>query len=158
MVEHSLGKGEAESSILSGSTIRKTKMRVGITGTRNPITDKQVMEIVAFLNTLPEGSELHHGDCLGADHAVAKLASYLGIKTICHPPERDELRAYHESTETRDPRSYLARNRNIVGAVGLLMVVPMQDEWQPMGGTWYTHDYAKKKNVPVKMFWPNKPA
>jgi hypothetical protein len=132
-------------------------MKVGITGTRNSINEKQIKEVVDFLKTLPPGSELHHGDCLGADHAVAKFASHLGIKTVCHPPDRDELRAYHESTETRDPRSYLARNRNIVSEVELLMVVPMQDEWQPRGGTWYTHDYAKKKNVPVKLFLPNLP-
>jgi hypothetical protein len=129
-------------------------MKVGITGTRNAVTRKQVAEIEEFLKSLPEGSELHHGDCVGADLHVAMTAQRFVIKTICHPPEKMELRAFHRSTEIRPEKSYLARNRDIVDEVELLMVVPMQMEWQPKGGTWYTHDYAKKKGVPVKVFWP----
>jgi hypothetical protein len=32
----------------------------------------------------------------------------------------------------------------------------MQDHWSSKGGTWYTHDYAKKKNKNLKIFWPKK--
>ena len=129
-------------------------MKVGITGTRNAVTDKQVTEMIRFLKSLPEGSELHHGDCVGADFQAAVIAQHIGIKTVCHPPEKIELRAFHRSDEKRPEKSYLARNRAIVDEVDMLMVVPMQDEWQPRGGTWYTHDYAKKKGKPVQMFWP----
>ena len=131
-------------------------MKVGVTGTRSQITDKQIKEIVAFLKTLPEGSELHHGDCVGADVAVANFAAHFGIRTVCHPPEKEELRAFHHSDEIRHVKSYLARNRTIVDEVDLLLVVPVQDKWQPRGGTWYTHDYAKKKNKPINIFWPSK--
>jgi hypothetical protein len=31
----------------------------------------------------------------------------------------------------------------------------MDNEPQARGGTWYTHDYAKKKNKPVKIFYPD---
>jgi hypothetical protein len=130
-------------------------MKVGITGTRNHITDKQILDIAEFFGTLPKDTELHHGDCLGADYYVAQIAKrYCHFKTVCHPPIKPELRAFHESTEIREPNSYLARNRAIVDEVELLMVVPMQMEWQPKGGTWYTHDYAKKKGKRIIMFWP----
>ena len=131
-------------------------MKVGITGTRNAVTKVQTRQIEVFLRSLThvEGAELHHGDCVGADLHVAMTAQKLGIKTVCHPPEKIELRAFHNSDEKRPEKSYLARNRAIVEEVELLMVVPMDMEWQPKGGTWYTHDYAKKKNVPVVMFWP----
>ena len=132
-------------------------MKVGITGTRNSLTEKQVLEIAKFVESLPEGSELHHGDCQGADYYVAQVAKHYRLKTVCHPPIDESLRAFHPSTEIRPPNTYLARNRTIVDSVELLLVVPMQDEWQPKGGTWYTHDYAKKKRVPVKLFWPTKP-
>lgn len=131
-------------------------MKVGITGTRNGITDKQILEVGRYLRSLPEGSQLHHGDCFGADINVAMIAQGLGIWTVCHPPEKTDLRAFHRSNEKRPEKSYLARNRAIVDEVDLLMVVPMQDEWQSRGGTWYTHDYARKKDVPVKIFWPNR--
>lgn len=130
-------------------------MKVGITGTRDAVTDKQVMEIVRFLKSLPEGSELHHGDCVGADFQVAVIASHFKIRTICHPPTKIDLRAFHKSDEIRPENSYLARNRAIVDEVDMLMVVPKQMMWQPQGGTWYTHDYAKKKNKPVQIFWPH---
>ncbi len=131
-------------------------MKVGITGTRNSVTSRQEKQIRAFLKTLThvEGAELHHGDCIGADFFVACVAQDLGIKTVCHPPEKIELRAFHRSDEKWPEKNYLARNRDIVDSVELLMVVPMQMDWQPKGGTWHTHDYAKKKKVPVVMFWP----
>ena len=131
-------------------------MKVGITGTRNEITQKQVNEITIFLRSLPSITELHHGDCIGADVTVAKIAAKLGIRTVCHPPEKNALRANHKSDEIRKPKSYFARNRNIVDETDFLIVVPMQDHWSSMGGTWYTHDYAKKKNKNLKVFWPKK--
>ena len=131
-------------------------MKVGITGTRNAVTDKQILEVGRFLRSLPEGSQLHHGDCWGADLQGAMMAQGLGIWTVCHPPEKTDLRAFHRSDEVRPATSYRTRNRAIVSEVELLLVVPMQDEWQARGGTWYTHDHAKKKNVPVKIFWPTK--
>ena len=128
--------------------------KIGITGTRNLLAKKQEKEVETFLRTLEPNSELHHGDCVGADLFVAMTAQKLGIKTVCHPPEKIELRAFHNSDEKREPNSYLARNRAIVDEVEMLMVVPMQMEWQPKGGTWYTHDYAKKKQKRTTIFWP----
>lgn len=131
-------------------------MKIGITGTRDPINKKQQDEVLEFLKTLPANSELHHGDCVGADVTVADIAAGLGIKTICHPPEKNDLRAFHKSDEHRQEKSYFARNRNIVDETELLLVVPKQDHWSSQGGTWYTHDYAKKRSKPVRIFWPTK--
>jgi hypothetical protein len=41
-----------------------------------------------------------------------------------------------------------------VDATEVLIVVPLQTEWQPKGGTWYTHDYAQKTGKPVEVFYP----
>jgi len=35
--------------------------------------------------------------------------------------------------------------------------VPKQMSWQPKGGTWYTHDYAKQTKKPLHVFWPGEP-
>jgi hypothetical protein len=130
-------------------------MKVGVTGTRSGMNDRQMLAVIEFLKTCG-ATELHHGDCVGVDVEVAEVATVLGIKTVCHPPSKDELRAYHKSTEIRTRLSYLARNRNIVDETDLLLVVPYQDTHQTSGGTWYTHDYAVKKEKPIKLFLPTK--
>ncbi len=41
----------------------------------------------------------------------------------------------------------------------MLLVVPLQSEHQIQGGTWYTYDYAKRKEnkdrVKIVVFYPN---
>lgn len=132
-------------------------MKVGITGTRNGLTGIQEATLVEFfVEHENKITELHHGDCVGADVWVANLAKFLKIKTVCHPPTKQDLRAFHESDEIRAPLSYFARNRNIVDETDLLLVVPYQDTHQTNGGTWYTHDYAVKRGKERKVFFPNK--
>ena len=58
---------------------------------------------------------------------------------VCHPPEKDEYRAFFDmNDETRDPKPYLDRNRDIVTASDLLIVVPKETSPELIGGTWYT--------------------
>jgi len=128
--------------------------KIGVTGTRSGMDNLQFFEVYAFLSQ-HEG-ELHHGDCVGVDHEVAIIAETLGYKIICHPPENDKLRVNHDSHEIRKPLSYFVRNRNIVDETDILLVIPYQREHQSNGGTWYTHDYALKKNKPVNLILPDR--
>lgn len=131
-------------------------MKIGVTGTRNGMNQNQDLAVWKFLFGLDEESELHHGDCVGVDVQVAEMAEILQMKVICHPPEKDDLRAFFPlNNESREPKSHFARNREIVKECDLLIVVPMDNEPQKLGGTWYTHDYAKKKNKPVVIFYPD---
>jgi hypothetical protein len=130
-------------------------MEIGVTGTRSGMNELQFSLVREYLTRAPAGSKLHHGDCVGVDDEVATLAASLGFATVCHPPTKTELRAYHSSDEFREPLSYFARNRQIVNECDVLMVVPYQNEWQNHGGTWYTHDYAKKIGKPLTVFFPN---
>ena len=133
-------------------------MKIGITGTRNGMTEHQFNHINEFLKVLIElepGAELHHGDCIGVDAEVATLAKELGYKIVCHPPEKVDLRAYTEYDESRAPLSYFARNRNIVNECDVLLVVPRESQPQSFGGTWYTASYAKKKNVLHVIIYPD---
>ena len=131
-------------------------MKIGITGTRSQLTGHQIKSIIDYLKSVfTIGSELHHGDCVGADAHVASLAKEIGYKIVCHPPMSNDLRANFESDEIRNPLSYFARNRNIVDETDFLIVAPYQNEWQSFGGTWYTHDYAVKKNKQLRIFFPD---
>jgi len=137
-------------------------MKIGVTGTRSGMNKRQKKEFEQLLSEFliecmanGEG-EFHHGDCVGVDVEAAKIAKKLGFKVVCHPPVKDELRAYHKSDEFREPKSYFARNRNIVDECDVLLVIPYQDEWQDQGGTWYTASYCKKKQKPFTIIWPKR--
>lgn len=128
-------------------------MKVGVTGTREGATAYQLAELRTVLTEL-KGTEFHHGDCKGVDEQAAAIAKELGYKIVCHPPESDYLRAYFLADEMREPAGYLKRDRAIVDSVDVLLVVPLQNAWQPKGGTWYTFDYAVKKGKPVSVIYP----
>jgi len=128
-------------------------MKIGVTGTRDGATEYQLTELRSVLAELP-GRELHHGDCVGVDEQAAAIAQELGYKIICHPPESYDFRAYFPSDTTQAPAGYLERDRAIVNACDVLLVVPKQMSWQSTGGTWYTHDYAKHRNKPFSIIWP----
>lgn len=137
-------------------------MKIGVTGTRSGMNDKQSKDITTYLTTIIAGRdviydeeyELHHGDCEGVDVQVAEIAHGLGYKVVCHPPIKDDLRALHKSDVFRKPLSYFARNRNIVDETDVLIVVPYQNTRQNSGGTWYTHSYCEKKQKPFMIVWP----
>jgi hypothetical protein len=131
-------------------------MKIGVTGTREGATIEQIDQVTEFLQLhQAEGNELHHGDCTGVDVEVAAIARELGYRIVCHPPVNAETRGFFGGDETRVPAGYLERDRAIVDATELLIVVPLQTEWQPKGGTWYTASYAKKKTKPYIIFYPD---
>lgn len=137
-------------------------LHIGMTGTRSGMTPHQRQTVKDLLHLLiltdihAEQISVHHGDCVGADEEFAQIAQSLGCKTICHPPLDNRLRAWHNSDEILAPKSYFARNRDIVDASSMLVVIPWQMEWQSNGGTWYTHDYAVKQKKLRFMVWPEK--
>ena len=129
-------------------------MKIGVTGTREGATEQQLLAVIKFMETLGSDHELHHGDCNGVDIQVAAVAKELGWRIVCHPPKSTEQQGYFGGDEMREPLGYLQRDRNIVDETEMLIVVPLQNEWQPKGGTWYTHDYAVKINKPFNVIWP----
>lgn len=132
-------------------------MKVGVTGTREGMSPFQTQQVAAFLKEfilLAKQAELHHGDCVGVDAEVAAIAKDLGYTIISHPPKEKKMRAFFESHEYKQPDGYLARDRNIVDSTDFLIVVPLQNEWQPRGGTWYTYNHAVKTKKPVELFYP----
>lgn len=132
------------------------RIKIGITGTREGATPGQIAAITEALKEYLhyEYVEFHHGDCVGVDIEVAAIARSLGFKVVCHPPIDDCLRGYTLADETRPPYGYMQRDRNIVTSCDVLFVVPLHNEPQPSGGTWYTHGYAVKVGRPIRMFYP----
>lgn len=134
-------------------------MKVGITGTRHQITPEQdntIWKLIKYMTA----TELHHGDCTGAD--MTFHAAVIGsqswnqdhglplIRLIIHPPVINTFRAFCQGyDELREPLPYLERNHVIVDEVDLLVAVPLTVEEKPRSGTWATIRYAMKQGKPV---------
>ena len=129
-------------------------MKIGITGTREGMTAWQEKEVHKVLAEL-RGDSFHHGDCNGVDVQAAAIAKSLGYTIVCYPPTSTEEQGFFGGDVMHEPAGYLQRDRAIVDACDVLIVVPKQMSWQPKGGTWYTHDYAVKTNKPFTVIWPD---
>jgi len=131
--------------------------RLGITATRNGLSEAQ-REAFAKIVKEYQPDEFHHGDCVGGDaDGVAIVREIMGdrCKIVCHPPIKDDVRAFVPSDITHEPFSYFKRNRNIVDAVDFLFGGPPC--WNPrnVGGTWYTINYALKVKKHVRYVSPD---
>lgn len=134
-------------------------MKIGFTGTRKGMTENQAAGVTRAVMDLAfrygeELMEFHHGDCMGADaqiNAVLKRGFPFGIKRVSHPPANSSLRAFCEVHEAREPKEYLARNRDIVTETDCLIAAPGEGS----RGTWYTVRYAEKVGKPVTVVRPD---
>ena len=126
---------------------------VGMTGTRNGMTDKQKATFKRLLLQL-EADWLHHGDCVGADAESHGIAECIGVRTHIHPPVKDELRAYCKGTKSENKKGYFQRNRDIVNSSDVLIGTPATVE-ETKGGTWYTINYSKGKDKPTYVIYPD---
>ena len=129
-------------------------MKVGFTGTQHGMTPQQKLALVSLLEQV-KATELHHGDCIGADFEAHVLALGMGLRIVVHPPLNPFKRAYCPSaTDCREPKEYLARNRDIVDETALLVAAPKTQDEQIRSGTWSTWRYADKKGRERKLITP----
>jgi hypothetical protein len=129
-------------------------VKVGFTGTRHGMTEEQWRTVRMTLIIL-RATECHHGDCIGADLQFAKLASVLGGTTVSHPPVKRELRAFHMSDQVRAPKTYVARDHDIVDDTDVLIATPKTAHEEPRSGTWLTVRYARKQGKRVFLILPD---
>ena len=129
--------------------------RVGFTGTRNGMTEAQKE---AVRRELRGADTFHHGDCVGADAEAHRIARVQRIPVVIHPPVDQAHRAFCEDYDGMHPqKTHFARNRDIVDACDVLIATPWQTR-EPVpskGGTWYTVGYARKKQKPIVIVWPD---
>lgn len=130
-------------------------MKAGFTGTREGMTEAQWSGVWAVLHQM-QVTELHHGDCVGADAQAHQLAQHMGIRIIIHPPLDEKYRAYcRGAEEIRAPKYYFERNRDIVDETSILIGTPLTEHQEESGGTWYTITYCSKKRQSPIVVWPS---
>lgn len=111
-------------------------MKTGFTGTQKGMSSRQIH---TFRKLLAGSSELHHGDCFGADAHAHIEARAMNIPIEIHPMEPDNKRAYCEGARVVYPsKPPLVRNVDIVKATDRLIATPKEFTNQLRSGTWYT--------------------
>lgn len=130
-------------------------MIVGVTGTRDGMSQKQFSEVSAYLDTI-NITEFHHGDCVGVDAEMHEIIRdrFPDAKIVIHPPQSDYLQAHCIGDESRKPAPYIERDQNNVNAVDHLIGIPLTPTYKRGSGTWFTIEYAKKTGMEPKVILP----
>jgi len=120
-------------------------MIVGFTGSRKGLNASQLRKIREYLDT-EQITEVHHGDCVGADAAFHKIALSLDKKIVIHPPNSPKMR-FKGVGEVLPAKPFLDRNKDIVRASDVMIACPESSEEVLRSGTWTTIRFAKKTNT-----------
>ena len=129
-------------------------MRIGFTGTQRGMTDAQRTALKTVL-TERGATVLHHGDCIGADAQAHEIAVSMSCEIVIHPPIVETKRAWKHAARTHRPKSYLARNKDIVRDTEMLVAMPGENMEQIRSGTWSTVRFARKMGRPVWVILPS---
>lgn len=134
----------------------RSKMIIGFTGTRQGMTEHQVLQFRKFLNFL-QPNEFHHGDCTGADYNAQVICKkeQAACRIILHPPLDLKHQAFCSADIKLEPAEYMKRNAAIVAACDLLIATPAGPEVL-RSGTWATIRMALKAGVNVLTILPRK--
>jgi len=144
-------------------------VRVGFTGTRAGMTDRQKAVLKTRLRSyLP--TEFHHGDAIGSDAEAHDIVWQLlyeeGMQIQIHiwPPLNPTKRAFKGLDEAGFPEpftvhhiadDYIVRDHHIVNNTDLLIVGPKSDREIIRSGTWATKRYAIQKHKRVDIIYPS---
>jgi butyrate kinase len=128
---------------------------IGFTGTRRDLPHAQALALARIL-TACQPSELHHGDCIGADALAHQIAKALGWRVVSHPGQVAViLRANMVADEIRPARPPLDRNDDIVSETARLIACPGSDHEEIRSGTWSTVRTARRLGKPRTIVWPD---
>ena len=121
-------------------------MKVGFTGTRHGMTASQIVVLTRLLEK--KGfTDLHHGDCVGADAQARDMAKLLGLWIVSHPPVNPGRRARTENDETREPLPYMIRNQAIIDETDHMFAAPHGMKKEQRSGTWATIQRSRSVTI-----------
>lgn len=137
-------------------------MRVGFSGTRQGMTNDQVLHVHMLLGDLryAGATQVTHGMCQGSDKQFHDMAKALGYFTIGCPGVTAEgspyMRARVECDLVLPEKPFLVRNLQIVRESDLMIVTPKEREEQFKGsGVWAAIRYTRKDHKPLVILWPD---
>jgi hypothetical protein len=137
--------------------MKRPKLDVGFTGTREGMTRKQFRKFCTIIRTTPMKS-FHQGCCIGADtQACIAMYDYRPkVRMFGHPPTDTRYMDMMnpEFCDTlMDPLPYHERNKAIVRASTLMIATPLASTYY-QSGTWHAIDFSIRKHTPVLLIDP----
>lgn len=136
-------------------------MEIGITATRKGLTVPQqttLLEVLTRLKPATDRLSVHHGDCVGGDEQAHRcIRSHFGLNSLihAHPCDLKAQRAYCSANITHPVKAPLDRNRDIVLAADVMIIMPSGFVEELRSGTWATYRYAKKTRIPRVIIFPD---
>jgi hypothetical protein len=141
-------------------------MRIGFTGTRKGMTDRQKASlrllIVGIKNSSSHspmlgGNLFIHGGCHGADTDADHIvfdSEYGPILVL--PGDMTQYKNFSGKSKRKvlAPKPYLERNNDIIAGCYLLVAAPYNLVEQQRSGTWATIRYARKVDRPTIILDP----
>ena len=127
------------------------------------MTSRQKFEVRRLLVQYKnEGATIFaHGLCIGSDEQAARIAKDLGYYIVAHPgfsPRNPEGRMYRSNftgnDEVREEKPFIARDHDIVDETDHMIATPISEIEEIRSGTWTTVRYARKKNKPIEIVYP----
>jgi predicted Rossmann fold nucleotide-binding protein DprA/Smf involved in DNA uptake len=118
-------------------------MKYAIVGSRKWCDQSAVYNCV---KSLPNGSVVVSGGCVGVDTWAEDAAIKLGIKTIIFKPDLSNCKMRHEFT-----KAYHARNKLIAQECDILLAFVSHDR---KGGTENTIKHTEKLNKKIILYHP----
>ena len=135
-------------------------MRIGFTGSREGMTNAQVLHVHMLLGDLRwlEATQVSHGMCVGSDvqfHEMAKALGYFIVGcpgTIYSEPWQ---RANVTCDLVMPEKPMLMRNGDIVRESDVMIATPKQMKESIRSGTWTTVRYARYEGKPLCILYPD---
>jgi len=129
-------------------------MKIGVTGTKNGMTDRQKEMIRSAFNVW-NLTEFHHGDCIGADAEAGDIAVIHKAEIHIHPPTNPKYRAFCAGDVIYPEKPYLDRDKDIVDAVSYMLATPKGFAEELRSGTWATIRYSLKVGRKITIIFPD---
>jgi len=135
---------------------QQDQFSLGITGTRNGMRPKQMLTVRTIVGFLVP-TEVHHGDCVGADaefHDIVREETKSII--VVHPPTNPKKRAFKQGDFILKEKPFMIRDDDIIDESDLMLATPFQFEEQGRGsGTWAVIRHTRKARKPLIIVWPD---
>lgn len=134
-------------------------MKVGVSGTQKGITLYQNVRVMEFLEEW-DWTELHHGNCVGADEEIAMIAMCVRMpneenkeEIVAHPTIHKQQSKRHYFDRSMPNFPPLVRNHNIVDVTQRMIICPGGIHTL-RSGTWATFRYAVRKHKIIHLIPP----
>lgn len=136
-----------------------------VSGTRKGMSDQQRKKFVDIqVEFFSKAKTFLHGDCTGVDQQAHLIVREMNPEITIHiyQPSNNRNSANCAASDpssdllvVHPPEDFKKRDRKMVDASNLVIAFPFSQKEQVRSGTWVVIRYAKKRNTPLMIIYPD---